>query len=162
MSLKPSNFVGIPAETARVAKAAFPKGNRYMLLRDTFGDLFTQTEFTDLFSKEGKPAENPARLAIVTILQFAEQLSDEPMAEAIRSRIDLKYLLALPLEDAGFDPSVLCEFRSRLIAGNAETVLLERLLERFRDHKLLRERGRQRADSTQVLAAVRALNQSTA
>lgn len=158
MSLKPTSPVVVPAETARVAKAAFPKGNRYMMLRDTFGEFFTQEAFSQLFSKEGKPAENPARLALVTILQFAEQLSDERMAEAIRSRIDLKYLLALHLEDAGFDPSVLCEFRSRLVAGNTEMLLFESLLERFRDHKLLRQRGRQRTDSTHVLTAVRALN----
>ena len=114
MSLKPSPINQIPEETIRVSKAVFPKGNRYILLRDTFGNLFEMADFQHLFSKEGKPAENPARLAVITILQFAEQLSDERAADAVRSRIDLKYLLALPLEDSGFDSSVLCEFRARL------------------------------------------------
>jgi transposase len=69
-----------------------------------------------------------------------------------------KYLLALPLDDAGFDPSVLSEFRTRLLQGNAEHLLFEALLSQFREHGLLRARGRQRTDSTHVLAAVRALN----
>ena len=67
-----------------------------------------------------------------TVIQFAENLSDERMADAVRARIDLKYLLALPLDSAGFDSSVLSEFRSRLIEGHAEQLLFERLLERFR------------------------------
>ena len=107
MSLKPSPISQIPEETARIAKAVFPKGNRYILLRDTFGDFFNISDFKQLFSSEGKPAENPARLALIIILQFAEQLSDERMADAVRSRIDLKYLLALALDDPGFDSSVL-------------------------------------------------------
>lgn len=157
MSLKASPINQIPEETARIAKAAFPKGNRYMRLRDTFGDFFIVTDFKHLFSKKGKPAEHPARLALISILQFAEQLSDEHMADAVRSRIDFKYLLALPLSDPGFDSSVLCEFRARLIEGNAELILFEKLLERFRAHKLLRERGKQRTDSTHVLTDVHAL-----
>lgn len=158
MSLKGPLFSVIPADTERVAKAAFPNGNRYLLLRDTFGPLFSSIDFQQLFSAEGRAAEDPARLAVITILQFAEHLSDEQAANAVRSRIDWKYLLALPLEDAGFDPSVLSEFRTRLIQGNAEHLLFETFLTTCRDAGLLRARGRQRSDSTHVLAAVRALN----
>lgn len=158
MSMKSSSVTVVPEDTARVAKAVFKKGNRYLTLRDTFGDLFDAAEFAALFSNEGKPAINPARLALVTVIQFAEQLSDEVMADQVRSRIDLKYLLALPLDDPGFDASVLSEFRTRLVEARAEKLLFEQLLARFRDHKLLRVRGPQRTDSTHVLAAVRALN----
>jgi transposase len=91
-------------------------------------------------------------------LQFAEMLSDRQAAEAVRARLDWKYLLGLPVEDAGFDASVLCEFRARLLAGGAEQRLLDVLLERFREHGLVKARGRQRTDSTHVLSAVRALN----
>lgn len=158
MSLNTPLFSVIPADTERVAKAAFPKGNRYLLLRDALGPLFTSTDFQHLFSTEGRPAEDPARLALITVLQFAERLSDEQAANAVRSRIDWKYLLALPLDDAGFDASVLSEFRTRLIHGNAEHLLFETLLTTSREYGLLRARGRQRSDSTHVLAAVRALN----
>jgi transposase len=158
MSLNSPLFYVIPEETVQVAKAAFPKGNRYLLLRDTFGPLFHNPDFQHLFSQTGQPGEDPARLALITILQFAERLSDEQAADAVRSRIDWKYLLALPLTDPGFDPSVLSEFRKRLLDGQAEHLLFETLLTQFRQQGLLRARGRQRSDSTHVLAAVRALN----
>jgi transposase len=158
MSLNAPLFYVIPDETVQVAKAAFPKGNRYLLLRDTFGPLFHNPDFAHLFSHTGQPAEDPARLALITILQFAERLSDEQAADAVRSRVDWKYLLALPLTDAGFDPSVLSEFRKRLVDGTAEHLLFDILVTQFRVQGLLRARGRQRSDSTHVLAAVRALN----
>jgi transposase len=158
MSLNAPLFYVIPEETIQVAQAVFPKGNRYLRVRDTFGPLFENPAFAHLFSHTGQPAEDPARLALVTVLQFAERLSDEQAADAVRSRIDWKYLLALPLRDAGFDPSVLSEFRTRLVEGNAEELLFDTLLTQCRAQGLLRPRGRQRSDSTHVLAAVRALN----
>ena len=158
MSLNAPSFYVIPEETRRVAQAAFPKGNRYLCVRDTFGSLFSNVDFQHLFSNEGRPAEDPARLALITMLQFPERLSDQRAADAVRSCIDWKYLLALPLDDAGFDPSVLSEFRTRLLLGNAEHLLFEAMLSQFRDYGLLWARGRQRIDSTHVLAAVRALN----
>src|SRR5215212_6965262 len=158
MSLNAPLFYVIPEETVQVAQAAFPKRNRYLRVRDTFGSLFENPTFAHLFSHTGQPAEDPARLALITILQFAERLSDDQAADAVRSRIDWKYLLALPLTHAGFDASVLSEFRTRLVEGNAEHLLFDTLLTQFREQGLLRARGRQRSDSTHVLAAVRALN----
>ena len=81
-----------------------------------------------LFPTHGQPAFAPWRLALVTILQFAEGLADRQAADAVRSRIDWKYALRLELTDPGFDASVLCEFRTRLIAGSAETLLFDTLL----------------------------------
>lgn len=158
MSLNGPVIYIVPEDTEQVAKAAFPKGNRYLRLRDTFGALFANAEFHALFPREGRPAYDPARLALITIMQFMERLSDEQAADAVRGRIDWKYMLALPLTDPGLDPSVLSEFRTRLLAGQAEHLLFETLLSQFRAAGLLRARGRQRSDSTHVLAAVRALN----
>jgi hypothetical protein len=90
MSLNAPLFSVIPDETIQVAKAAFPNGNRYLLLRDTFGPLLHSPDFAHLFSHTGQPAEDPARLALITIVQFAERLSDEQAADAVRSRIDWK------------------------------------------------------------------------
>jgi transposase len=148
----------VPAETARVARAAFPKGNPYLTLRDDLGPVFADRDFADLHPERGRPACPPWRLALVTLLQFREGLSDRQAAEAVRARIDWKYLLDLELDDAGFDFSLLCDFRGRLLAGSAEERLLERVLEACRAHGLLKARGRQRTDSTHVLAAVRKLN----
>ena len=158
MSLKPQAVCPVPQETARVARAAYPKGNLYMQMRDVLGSIYTDEDFVDLFPKEGQPAEAPWRLALITVLQFLENLSDRQAADAVRGRIDWKYLLGLDLTDAGFDASVLSEFRSRLGAGHAEERLLEKMLTLFQQKGWLKARGRQRTDSTHVLAKIRALN----
>ena len=158
MSLRPEPIGPVPEETARIARAVFRRGNVYLELRDELGTLYEDQAFVSLFPTRGQPAEAPWRLALVTVLQFAEGLSARQAAEAVRSRIDWKYLLGLEINDAGFDYSILSEFRARLIAGRAEPVLLERLLQRVESRGLLKRRGRQRTDSTHVLAAVRTLN----
>lgn len=158
MSLHPTDATTIPEETLRVARAAFPKGTLAMQLRDTLGRIFADPMFAMLFPRRGQPAEAPWRLALVTVLQFVENLSDRQAAEAVRGRIDWKYALGLELTDPGFDYSVLCKFRARLLAGQEEGQLLEVLLEACKEQGLLKARGRARTDSTHVLAAVRALN----
>jgi len=91
----------VPAETARIARAAFPKGNSYLRLRDELGSLYTDEAFADLFPTHGQPAEAPWRLAVITVLQFAEMLSDRQAAEAVRARLDWKSLLGTSVEDPG-------------------------------------------------------------
>ena len=158
MSLQSPLGYPIPEQTSQVAHAAFPKGNPYIQMRDTLGPIFTNPDFAALFPKCGQPAEAPAHLALITIMQFAEGLSDAQAADAVRARIDWKYALALELTDPGFDSSVLCEFRQRLIAGNAELLLFETMLTLFREQGLIKAKGRQRTDSTHVLAAIQTLN----
>jgi transposase len=158
MGLREAAAPQVPESTARVAWAVFPQGNGYMLLRDEFGPVFADAQFRTLFPAQGRPALAPGRLALVTVLQFAEGLSDRQAAEAVRRCIDWKYLLGLELEDPGFDASVLSDFRGRLLAGSAELLLFETVLTRFRERGLLKARGRQRTDGTHVLAAVRFLN----
>jgi transposase len=125
---------------------------------DHLAAIFQDEDFAHLFPARGKPAEAPWRLALVTTFPFAEDLSDRQAADAVRARIDWKHALSLDLADPGFDHTVLSEFRSRLVTGGAERLLLDVLLRRFRELALLKARGRQRTDSTHVLAAVRALN----
>ena len=158
MSLRPQPVLPIPAETARVARAAFPKDNLYIFLRDELGTFASDEDFTPLFPTHGQPAEAPWRLALVTIFQFIEGLSDRAAADAVRSRLDWKYALSLELTNSSFDSSVLCEFRARLLEGNAETLLFDKLPDICRERKWLKRRGRQRTDSTHVIAAVHASN----
>jgi transposase len=158
MSLKPSVIDPVPRATARVARAAFPKGNLYMSMRDQLGTLFADLDFAALYPERGQPAFAPWRLALITVMQFLENLSDRQAAEAVRSRIDWKYALSLNLTDPGFDHSVLCHFGDRLVTSGRQEIILDRFLELLRDKKLLKERGRQRTDSTHVLAAVRAMS----
>src|ERR671932_2102576 len=159
MSLHPQHPIGpVPKHTARIARAAFPKSNPYLTLRDTLGTVFADRDFADLYHEQGQPGYPPWRLALVTLMQFREGLSDRQAAEAVRARIDWKYLLGLELSDPGFDFSLLSEFRDRLLAGSAAERLLEWVLEACRELGLLKARGRQRTDATHVLAAVRTLN----
>lgn len=158
MSLRPDDEHPIPEATRRVARAAFPKGTLAMRLADRLGAIYRDEQFAALFPVRGQPALSPARLALVTVLQFVEGLPDRQAADAVRGRIDWKYALGLELTDPGFDRTVLSEFRLRLVDGDAALLLLDTLLARVRELKLLKRRGRQRTDSTHVLAAVRTLN----
>ena len=158
MTLPPQETLSIPEETARIAHAAYPKGNRYLTLRDALGTIYQDQSFAHLFPHNGRPAEAPWRLALITVLQFVEELPDRQAADAVRGRIDWKYLLGLPLDDSGFDFTVLSDFRARLVQGEAEQLLLDALLELCKGQGWLTARGRQRTDSTHILAKVRAIN----
>jgi transposase len=158
MCLQPSDDFVIPEQTAQIARAAFPNGTLCMAMRDEFGVVFRDEQFVDLYPQRGQPAETPWRLAWITLMQFAEKLTDRQAADAVRGRLDWKYALGLELSDPGFHYSVLCEFRDRLRAGQAEHLLFGTLLQLFQKRGWLKERSRQRTDSTHILAAVRKLN----
>ena len=158
MSLPPQMIAPVPEETAQVARAAFPKGNEYLQMRDELGSLYTDDMFVDLYPEDGQPAVRPWRLALVTVMQFAENLSDRQAADAVRDRIAWKYALSLKLTDSGFDFSVLSEFRQRLLAHDAGQRLLDEMLKVFKTKGYVKAGGQQRTDSTHVLAAVRELN----
>lgn len=158
MSMYPRELGTIPEETARVARAACPKGTLAMRLRDALGELYQDEQFEMLYPVEGQPAYAPWRLAVVTVLQYGENLTDRQAANAVRERIDWKYSLGLELTDPGFDFSLLSEFRMRLVDEGAETLLLDRLLEVCKQRGWLKAGGKQRTDSTHVLARVRSLS----
>ncbi len=158
MTLHPQHEFSIPEETARVARAAYPKGNLYMKMRDALGTMYQDESFAHVFPQNGRPVEAPWRLAFITVVQFIEGLPDRQAADAVRGRIDLKYALGLELTDPGFDFSILSDFRKRLVEGGAEQVLLDAMLAIFKERGWLKERQRQRTDSTHVLAKVRAIN----
>ena len=154
MTLHPQSDFAIPEETMRVARAAYPKGNLYMKMRDAIRTIYQDQAFADLFPQNGRPVEAPWRLALITVMQFIEELPDRQAADAVRVRIDGKYALGLELTDPGFDATVLCEFRKRLVQGGAEQLLLDAMLAIFKERVWLKERQQQRSDSTHVQAKV--------
>lgn len=159
VSLRPESHRRIPARTVQTAWAACPKGTPAMLIRDRLDVVFEDDEFTGLYPDDGRPGLSPGQLALVSVLQLAENLSDRAAADAVRTRIDRKCALGLELEDPGFDHSVLCEFRARLAEQDgAADRLLQVMLDRLRQAGLLKAGGRQRTDATHVLAAVRTLS----
>jgi transposase len=158
MSLQPCPVYCVPEETARVARAIFPDGNLVMRIYDELDLLFQDRDFADLFPIQGQPAEAPLHLALVTLLQFMEGLTDRQAADAVRTRIDWKYLLCLELTDPGFDHSVLSEFRTRLLEHGAEQRLFDGILTLAHEHDWVKAGGRQRSDSTHVLGAMHVLS----
>ncbi|NEU80291.1 IS1182 family transposase [Nostoc sp. UIC 10630] len=159
MTLHLRDWSLIPETTAQVARKCFPKGNVYMKMRDELGVLYLDNDFVTLFRADcGQSGISPGQLALVSVMQFAEGLTDRQTADAVRSRIDWKYALALEITDSGFDYTVLSEFRSRLIACGRESELLNLMLVHFQNKGWLKARGKARTDSTHVLAAIRQLN----
>jgi transposase len=127
-------------------------------VRDRLGQWLDDEDFAAAFGIRGRPGWSPSRLALVTALQRAEDLTDRQAAEAVRTRIDWQYLLGLDWDDPGFDHTVLAEFRSRVSEAGLEQAALDALLERMAADGLVKAGGKQRTDSTHVTAAVAALN----
>jgi len=159
MSMQPRPWPEVPQATARVAKAAFRRGGALAIrIRDELGSWYEDADFAVVYPVRGRPGLSPAQLAMVTVLQFIEDLTDRQAADAVRGHVDWKYCLGLELEDEGFDASVLPGFRERLVDGGAARVIFDRLLARLKELGLLGAGGRQRTDSTHVLARIRDLN----
>lgn len=158
MCLKPKPLPPIPEETRRVALQIYPSGHLLRRLGEEYADVLRDEDFSDLYSSTGQPALSPALLALVTVLQAMEHCSDRLAAEMVRSRIDWKYALHLPLEYPGFDPSVLCEFRQRLVRHQAQRRVFDAFLQRLKDRGFLSGRALQRTDSLAIVAAVRELS----
>lgn len=148
----------IPSLTKEIARKAFPKGNIYMTLRDELGTFYDDNDFAQLYSSEGQPALHPGRLALICVMQYMANLSDRGTVEAVAARIDWKYALGMDLTESGFDSSVLTLFRSRLLNGGKEKLILDKLLERCQQLELIKVKGKARTDSTHILAGIRNLN----
>src|SRR6202158_4971047 len=161
MSMQPAAWPE-PDPVIAAAVAAKYSGRRprplAVQVRDRLGQWLADEEFADAFGARGRPGWAPSRLALVTILQRAENLTDRLAAEMARTRIDWQYLLGLPLDDPGFDHSVLPEFRIKVAEGGLEQVTLDALLARLAAEGLIKAGGKQRTDSTHVVAAVAALS----
>lgn len=150
----------LPEEVVRVAHAVFPQGNVFLQVRDALGTIYTDEAFADRFPTPGQPAFAPWRLALVTIFQFLEGLTDRQAADAVRDRRAWTYALSLELTDSGCDQTVRSKFRARLVEGKAEQRLLDLLVGRCREGGWLKAHGRQRTDSTPILANIRSLSRT--
>jgi len=158
MSLKPKAPRAMPDEMQRLGTILFADGNPYRLVGERLYEQYRDEDFADLYPAEGKPAMSPVDLAFVTVFQYMENLSDREAAEALRMRLDWKYALHQSVEYAGFNFSVLSEYRARLVQHEAERRVFEVILGQFKDMGMIKVRGRQRTDSLAVLTRVRTLN----
>ena len=158
MCLKVQEPWSLPSETERIGRVLLGKESAYRLIGDKLFATLNEQEFADLYPSEGQPGLSPVVLAFVTVFQFIEKLPDRQAAESLRMRLDWKYALHLPLEHAGFHYSVLSEFRDRLIKGQAEGRVFEKLVAQIRELGLIKEHGKQRTDSLAMLSKVRWLS----
>ena len=156
--MRPRPAPRVPDQTVVVARAAFPKGSPAMSARDELADVFGDEQFAAAFGMRGAPAESPGALALVTVLQYVENLTDRQAGLMVARAIDWKYALGLELADPGFDPSVLSKFRARLVEHGLERVVFDKMLEVLAAKGLVGAGGKQRTDSTHVASAVRDLN----
>jgi transposase len=160
MSLEPRPWPEPAEEVARAVRAK-NYGRQVPLpvaVRDHFGELFADAEFASAFGATGPQGWSPGRLALVTVFQRAENLTDRQAAEAVRDRLSWAYALGLDLADTGFDHTVLSEFRTRVVEHGLEEKVLDLLMDRLKEKGLVGAGGKQRTDSTSVIAAVRDLN----
>jgi transposase len=127
-------------------------------VRDRFGELFPDAQFAEAFGQRGRPGWSPGRLALVTVPQKTASLTDRQAADEVRENLAWKYALGLRLDDPCSDHFVLSEFRTRVVAHQLEEKVLDLLLDALREHGLVAPGGRQRTDSTHIVAAVRDLN----
>ncbi|MFJ9567970.1 IS1182 family transposase [Streptomyces fuscichromogenes] len=160
MSMGSGSGRTIPALTIRMARASNPRGTAAMWVRDRLDELFVDEDFADWYPADGRKGLSPARLAMVSVLQYAENLTDRQAAEAVRCRLDWKYCLGMDLDDSGFDYSVLSEFRDRMAEADRADRLLAVMVDHLVAAGLVKRRGAVRTDSTHVLAAVRTLNRT--
>lgn len=158
MSLKVRPVSPIPDDIAAVVRQILPVSHPLLVIGDRLSSFIADEAFADLYPAEGRPALSPALLALVTILQYWEFLSDRQATHMVITRLDWKYALHLSLAYAGFDHSVLCEFRQRLIAHDAQRRVFDQLLLALRQAGLLKGKHMQRTDSLAVLGAVRQLS----
>ena len=161
MSVQPQPWPE-PSPEIVAAVAAMYRGKREhplpVMVRDQLGEWLSDEQFAGAYGVRGKPGWPPSRLALVTVFQKAENLTDRQAAEAVRTRIDWKYALGLGLADPGFDDSILSEFRTRVATGGLDQVVLDTLLERLAAEGLVSAGGAMRTDSTHVISAVRDVN----
>src|SRR3954451_19195138 len=160
MSVQPSPWPEPAPEVAAAVRATYRRRQPPVpvTIRDRLGELFPDGQFVAAFGARGRPGWSPGRLALVTVLQMAENLTDRQAAEAVRDKISWKDALGLELDDQGFDASVLAEFRSRVVAAGLEQRALDLLLAALVAEGLITPGGRARTDSTHVVAAGRNLN----
>jgi transposase len=160
MSVQPSPWPEPAPEVAAAMRATYRRRQPPLpvVIRDRLGELFPDAEFAAAFGERGRPGWSPGRLALVTVLQMAENLTDRQAAEAVRDKMSWKYALGLGLDDEGFDASVLSEFRTRVVEHGLEQRVLDLLLSALVEQGLLGPGGRARTDSTHVICAVRDLN----
>jgi transposase len=157
MSLQNDWRMEIPDDTARVGREILEENNPYRLVGDRVNAFLRLKDFVGLYSELGRGAICPIILSLITLFQFLENIPDRVAANWAVTRMDWKYALHLPLTWTGFDYSNLSNFRTRLIEHGEERLVFEKVLEWVRSLGFVKKHGKQRTDSTHIIACVERL-----
>jgi transposase len=158
MTMHSRDLSEMPPETAAVGGRVMREANPYRVIGDALADILADEQFAEMYEPIGREALSPSMLAMVTLFQFHEKVPDREAAEMVAVRLDWKYALHLPLDYTGFDFSVLCDFRRRILEHGKEALVFEAILDRVKALGFIKKRGKARTDSIAVLGAVRALS----
>jgi transposase len=150
--------IDIPEEIRSWGEKHLESDNPYRVVGEQLFSFISWCELSSMYSDTGRPSINPIILSLTTIFQFLEDIPDRVAAAYIKTRLDWKYALHLPLHDSGFHYSDLCNFRKRLVEHGKESLIFQQLLEKIKSLGFLRKHKHQRTDSTHVLAKVRDLS----
>jgi Transposase domain (DUF772) len=158
MPLYPVPFPPIPEDTARAVEILFGKGNVYIRLGEHINEILSQlgAEMSEVPGKSS--AETNLWYAMIVAFQFAEELTDRQILEALRNRVDLKYALHLPMNYPGLDPKVLCQYRKQVFTDPASRQVFQILLDSFTEFGLLKSNREQPLVASQVIDEVCASN----
>ena len=150
----------VPWDTAQIGGQILGEMNIYRQIGDRFDELLPdEAVFRPLYAPDGRGALSPLMLALVTVFQMLEKVSDRTAAEQVASRIDWKYALHLPLGYPGFHFTALSAYRKRLLEHGQERLVFDELLQKLKEMGLLQAGGKMRTDSTHVIGLVERLGQ---
>ncbi|NJO82232.1 MAG: hypothetical protein HC828_05090, partial [Blastochloris sp.] len=158
MCLKPQPPKPIPPDTKALVGRKLDEATVYRFVGDVLFARFADEEFADLYPNTGQPAISPVLLSFVLIFKSLERCSNREAARNVRFRTDWQYALHLPLDYPGFDPSVIAEFRLRLLDNGAESSIFNRIFAELRAMGYYKPRGIQRTDSTHIYTHCRELH----
>ncbi len=163
MSLPKDRYQRSLFETDALVGDLFSYGElvRFEVLRDRVMPLFEQhrEELEGMYCADnGRPAVDPVLLAQVTLLQYTERLPDRQAAEAVVVHLGWKSALGLDVGYSGFHPTRLVTFRARLCQAGLTDLVFDTVVDGLKQAGLVRERGKQRLDSTHVVGVVAKMN----
>ena len=154
MSLKLTNQEELFTADKMMEKYLAPESPMKIFSEEIY-PLFKDEDFKDMYSSKGRNGISPAFLAMVTLLQFRESLSDVEAQNACNMRIDWKIALRKPLEEKiEFDPSTLCYFRRRLKENEALSLIFDKMVQLAKEKGFIKKKTNQRVDATHVIAHV--------
>lgn len=155
MTMRGRDLAQMPADTGMLGQKVLAANDPYRVIGDHLADLLSDEPFATMYETTGRQAVWPSLLAMVTLFQFLEKAPDREAARMVVTRLDWKYALHLPLDYLGFDFSILCDFRQRILAHGKEALIFETVLRKVQSLGFIKKRGKQRTDALAVIGAVR-------